>query len=158
MKAETLITPETVIPDLLVSNKFDALALLADRASLLIHLSQAEIYKALVARESQGSTGLGMGAAMPHAHFGIMKSPFALFARATRAMDFHALDGRPVDLVFLLLGPEPPTNSYLRLLVATSRALRDPSVRERLRSSSDAFGIVKTLVEAIDQKTRHTFA
>jgi PTS system nitrogen regulatory IIA component len=103
------------------------------------------IFHALMDREASGSTGLGLGVAMPHARFKELRVPFALFARLGRPIEYHALDGRPVDMIFLLLGPEPATATYLKLLISTSRALREPVIRERLRDCFDANSIVAAL-------------
>jgi len=138
MKINDLVTEETVIMDMRAANKPELLAELAGRAARLVHLDRLEVFRALLDRESFGSTGLGMGVAMPHARFRGLRQPFALFARLARAIDYHALDRRPVDLIFLLLGPEPATSGYLSVLISISRATRDPTVREHLRTSTDA--------------------
>jgi PTS system nitrogen regulatory IIA component len=103
------------------------------------------IFHALMDREASGSTGLGLGVAMPHARFKELRVPFALFARLGRPIEFHALDGRLVDMIFLLLGPDPATSTYLKLLIATSHALRESVIRERLRDCFDANLIVAAL-------------
>jgi PTS system nitrogen regulatory IIA component len=59
---------------------------------------------------------------MPNARFRELRRPFALLAMLGRAIDFHALNGRPVDLVTLVLGPEPANKPYLDVLTTTSRA------------------------------------
>ena len=63
---------------------------------------------------------------------------FGLFARLERPIDFEAIDGQPVDLVFLLLAPETAGADHLRALSRIARVLRDPSVVQKLRGTRDA--------------------
>ena len=63
---------------------------------------------------------------------------FGLFARLDRAIDFEALDGQPVDLVFLLLAPEGAGADHLKALARVARLLRDQDVARKLRDSRDA--------------------
>lgn len=145
MKLSDLVTSQTVILDIRAATKPEVLAELAGRAAFLTHLDRMAIFRALLDREAIGSTGLGLGVAMPCARFKELRVPFALFARLGRPIEFHALDGRPVDMIFLLLGPEPATATYLKLLISTCRALREPIIRERLRDCFDANSIVAAL-------------
>ena len=146
MKLSDLVTSQTVILDILAATKPEVLAELAGRAAFfLTRLDRMAIFRALLDREAIGSTGLGLGVAMPCARFKELRVPFALFARLGRPIEFHALDGRPVDMIFLLLGPEPATAAYLKLLISISRALRESIIRERLRDCFDANSIVAAL-------------
>lgn len=147
MKTSKLITAENIITDLRATNKPEILAEFATRASSLVHLERSVVFNALLDRESFGSTGLGMGVAIPNARFRQLRRPFALFARLKRAIDFHALDRRPVDLILMLLGPEPANAAYLDALTSASRALRNPAVREGLRACADAQSILARLNE-----------
>lgn len=148
MNLKDLVTPATVITDIRAGTKPEILAELAGRAAILTGLDRKEVFRALLDREAASSTGLGLGVAMPQARFKELRAPVALFARLGRPVDFHALDGRPVDMLFLLLGPEPATGTYLKLLVAASRALREPGVRERLRERFDAQSIADALQDS----------
>lgn len=145
MNLKNMITSATVITDIRAGTKPEILAELAGRAAILTGLDRMAIFRALLDREAASSTGLGLGVAMPQARFKDLRTPAALFARLGRPVEFHALDGRPVDLLFLLLGPEPANAAYLQLLVAASRALREPAVRERLRERFDAQSIIAAL-------------
>lgn len=147
MKTSTLLTAENVITDLRATTKPEILAELAGCAAPLVHLERTVVFHALLDRESFGSTGLGMGVAIPNTRFRRLRRPFALFARLKRAIDFHALDRRPVDLIFMLLGPEPANTAYLDALTSASRALRNPAVREELRACADTRSIIARLNE-----------
>jgi nitrogen PTS system EIIA component len=68
-----------------------------------------------------------------------------VFARLERPVDFEALDGQPVDLVFLLLAPEGAGADHLKALARVARLLRDPEVARKLRDSRDAEAIYAVL-------------
>ena len=70
---------------------------------------------------------------------------FGLFARLERPIDFEALDGQPVDLIFLLLAPETAGADHLKALARIARLLRDPDVVKKLRQSSDAEALYAVL-------------
>jgi len=145
MKFSELVTPQTVVKDVRAGTKPEVLAELAGRAAVATRLDRMTIFRALLDNEATSSSGLGLGVALPHARFKELREPFVLFARLGRPIDFHALDGRPVDLLFLLLGPEPATVTYLKLLTSTSRSLREPAIRDRLRVRFDAASIISAL-------------
>ena len=70
---------------------------------------------------------------------------FGLFARLERPVDFEALDGQPVDLMFLLLAPEGAGADHLKALARVARLLRDPEVARKLRESRDAEALYAVL-------------
>ena len=70
---------------------------------------------------------------------------FGLFARLERPVDFEALDGQPVDLIFLLLAPEGAGADHLKALARVARLLRDPEVARKLRNSHDADALYAVL-------------
>ena len=70
---------------------------------------------------------------------------FGLFARLERPVDFEALDGQPVDLIFLLLAPEGAGADHLKALARVARLLRDPEVARKLRASNGAEALYAVL-------------
>jgi PTS system nitrogen regulatory IIA component len=145
MNLKDLVTPQTVIRDIRAGTKPELIAELAGRAAFLTGMDRMTIFRSLLDREAMASRGLGLGVAMPQARFSELHIPLVLFARLGRPIDYHALDGRPVDLIFLLLGPEPATATYLKLMVSASRALREPDIRQRLRAHFDVPSIAAAL-------------
>ena len=89
----------------------------------------------LQARERQGSTALGRGLALPHAKTSGVYRPALAFGRCPAGMDFDALDGKPVYLVFLLVIPRWQGGLHLRVLSALNRFLRDRGNRQRLMTA-----------------------
>jgi PTS system nitrogen regulatory IIA component len=74
-----------------------------------------------------------------------------LFARAERPIDFEALDGQPVDLVFVLIAPEGAGADHLKALARVARVLRNPTVLEQVRAARDPAAIYAILAEAAAQ-------
>jgi PTS system nitrogen regulatory IIA component len=101
-----LVAPNAIIPALRVNSKKQLLHELAAKAAELSGQSERAILEVLQQREKLGSTGVGNGIAIPHGKLPKLSKLFGLFARLERAVEFEALDGQPVDLVFLLLAPE----------------------------------------------------
>src|SRR6202021_4164221 len=91
--------------------------------------------------ETLGSTAFGTGIAIPHGKLPKLERLFGLFARLDRAIDFEALDGQPVDLIFLLLAPEAAGADHLKALARVARLMRTPDTARMLRDSRDAEGI-----------------
>jgi PTS system nitrogen regulatory IIA component len=96
-------------------------------------------------REKLGSTGVGNGIAIPHGKLPKLEKLVGLFARLERAIDFEALDGQPVDLIFLLLAPETAGADHLKALARVARLLREGDVVTKLRQSRDADAIYAVL-------------
>jgi len=109
-----LVAPNAIIPALKVNSKKQVLQELAAKAAELSGQSERTILEILQQREKLGSTGVGNGIAIPHGKLPKLNKLFGLFARLERAVDFEALDGQPIDLVFLLLAPEAAGADHLR--------------------------------------------
>ncbi|MDC7786885.1 PTS IIA-like nitrogen regulatory protein PtsN [Rhodoplanes sp. TEM] len=137
MPLNDLVAPQAVIPALKVNNKKQALQELAERAAELTGRTEREILEVLMQRERLGSTAIGNGIAIPHGKLPRLDKLFGLFARLDRPIDFEALDGQPVDLVFLLLAPESAGADHLKALARVARMLREPEITRMLRDSQD---------------------
>ena len=140
-----VVASDAIIPALKVNGKKQALQELAAKAAELSGQNERAILEILMQREKLGSTGVGNGIAIPHGKLPKLAKLFGLFARLDRAIDFEALDGQPVDLVFLLLAPEGAGADHLKALARVARLLRDPDVANKLRKSRDAEAIYAVL-------------
>ncbi len=145
MPLTDLVAPNAIIPALKVNNKKQALQGLAARAAGLTGQSERAILEILQQREKLGSTAVGNGVAIPHGKLAKLSRLFGLFARLDRPIDYEALDGQPVDLVFLLLAPEAAGADHLKALARVARLLRDPEVARKLRESRDADALYAVL-------------
>ncbi len=141
MTLSDLVAPNAIIPALKVNNKKQAIQEISARAAELTGQNERTILEILMQREKLGSTAVGNGVAIPHGKLAKLGRLFGLFARLERPIDFDALDGQPVDLVFLLLAPEPAGADHLKALARVARLLRDPENARKLRESRDASAI-----------------
>jgi nitrogen PTS system EIIA component len=132
------LAPAAVIPALRASSKKQALQELAEVAARLTGLEERTIYDVLLQRERLGSTGIGDGVAIPHAKLAKLDSIFGLVARLDKPIDFEALDGQPVDLMFVLLAPEEAGADHLKALARIARVVREPGMSDRIRATRDA--------------------
>jgi len=137
-----LVAPNAIIPALKVNSKKQALQELAAKAAELCGQSERTILEILQQREKLGSTGVGNGIAIPHGKLPKLNKLFGLFERP---VEFEALDGQPVDLVFLLLAPEAAGADHLKALARVARLLRDADVARKLRDSRDAEALYAVL-------------
>jgi PTS system nitrogen regulatory IIA component len=145
MPLTDLIVPEAVIPTLKVNSKKQAIQELAAKAARLTGQNERTIFETLLQREKLGSTGVGEGIAIPHGKLPKLEKLFGLFARLDRPVDFEALDGQPVDLIFLLLAPEAAGADHLKALARVARVLRDSDLAKKLRESRDAAALYAVL-------------
>ncbi len=149
MPLNDLVSAQAIIPALRANSKKQVLQELAARASELSGVPEREIFDTLLQRERLGSTGVGNGIAIPHGKLGSFKQLFGLFARLERPIDFEALDGEPVDLVFVLLAPESAGADHLKALARIARLLRDPSIAQNLRNSRDEAALYAVLTQPL---------
>ena len=145
MPLNDLVAPNAILPALKVNNKKQALHELAARAAVLSGQSEKAVFEILMQREKLGSTAIGNGIAIPHGKMANLSRLFGLFARLDRPIDFDALDGQQVDLIFLLLAPEGAGADHLKALARVARLLRDPEVARKLRDARDASAIYSVL-------------
>ena len=120
---------------------------LAQRAAATLGLPAEEISAALLKREALGSTGTGGGVAIPHARLPGVGKPFGMLVRLAKAIDFDAIDGRPVDIVFLLLLPANCRASSSMRSLAAARTLRDPAMVQRVRRAADDAALYRAIID-----------
>ena len=152
MTPDSLFHADGVLCDLHVSSKkqlFQEMAtkLLETEVFKDSDLAIRDIVAAAMERERLGSTGVGTGVALPHARLDGIDRVYAVFARLETAIDYDAIDERPVDLVMLLLAPSDAGGAHLRALAKVSRMLRRQDMRQRLRAAPNAESLFTILTE-----------
>src|ERR1700759_2261908 len=145
MTITDLVAPEAILPALKVNSKKQALQELSAKAAELTGQNERAVFEVLLQREKLGTTAVGYGVAIPHGKLPKLEKLFGLFARLERPIYFEAMDGQPVDLVFLLLAPEGAGADHLKALARIARLLRDQDVAKKLRASRDAQAIYSVL-------------
>jgi PTS system nitrogen regulatory IIA component len=145
MPLTDLVAPNAVIPALKVNSKKQAIQELAAKAAKLTGQNERSVFEVLLQREKLGTTAVGYGVAIPHGKLPKLEKLFGMFARLDRPVDFDALDGQPVDLIFLLLAPEAAGADHLKALARVARLLRDGETVRKLRDSRDAEALYAVL-------------
>ena len=110
-------------------------------------LDTQAIFESLFARERLGSTGFGNGIAIPHCRMAGCTAPLSAILRLDTPIDFDAIDGAPVDLLFVLLVPEAATDEHLELLRQIASMLDRDEVRERLRRAPTGQDLYQVVVD-----------
>ena len=143
---------EAIRIDLAVNNKRQLLNQLAQTAGARLSLDPGLIVDSIGERERLGSTGFGGGVAIPHGKLAGLDRVYALVARLSTPVDYKAIDGGKVDLVFLLLSPPDTGAEHLKALAAVSRVVRHAATVEKLRGarSRDALAAVLLGVDERD--------
>lgn len=103
-----------------------------------LHIARSQVFDNLFAREKLGSTGLGQGVAIPHGRIKGLREAAAAFIRMKEPIPFDAPDGKPVDLICILLVPEKATDQHLQVLSELAQMFSDKSFREKLLIGKDA--------------------
>ncbi len=146
MELVDLLRPNRVAAGLKAPNKKQLLEHLARWAGREIGHAPDPIFETVMLRERLGTTGVGQGVAVPHARLPGVCEAAGFFARLDPPIDFLAIDGEPVDLVFLLLTPQEAGVEHLKSLANVSRALRDPGMCARLRGAETADALYAVLI------------
>jgi nitrogen PTS system EIIA component len=147
MNISDLLAPEAVVASLKAQSKKLLLQELAARAHAQTRLPEKQIFETLIEREKLGTTGVGAGIAIPHGRIAGAKNITGIFARLDNAIDYEAVDGQPVDLVFMLLAPENAGADHLKALARVSRLLRNQQTCEKLRAAQSAEALYAILTD-----------
>src|SRR3954451_3889351 len=118
-----LVSPERVLVGVRAASKAQLLAQLARLAAQATGLGADVILDWLSRREGLGTTGVGGGIAIPHAKVPGLERLTSFFVKLAQGIDFAAVDGLPVDLVFLVLAPETAGAEHLKALARLARVL-----------------------------------
>ena len=146
MKIKAFLLPDCVTVGVRASDKNRLLRELAQRAAAMLGLPVEEISAALLKREALGSTGTGGGVAIPHARVPGIGKPFGMLVRLDKAIAFDSIDGRKVDVVFLLLLPANVQGEQLNALAAVARTLRDPEMVQNVRRAADDAALYRAII------------
>lgn len=148
MRITELLQAETVIVDLESNTKVDVINELVEKLYTAGKLVDKEAYKeAIWARESQSTTGIGEGIAIPHAKTKAVKTPSIAFGRSKEGIDYEALDGQPSHLFFMIAASEGANNTHLETLSRLSGFLMDMDFRKKLQNAKTAEEIIKIVDE-----------
>jgi nitrogen PTS system EIIA component len=144
MKISDFLASTDLAIDVAAADKENLLLNLARNAAAKLNLDSDRIFVELSKREALGSTGVGGGVAIPHARFQSIAKPFGTLVRLKKPMDYDAVDGKPVDLIVLILLPEV-AGDQLGALATIARRLREPNVAAGLRRARGSVEMYRAL-------------
>ena len=142
-----LLAADQVLLDLDASSKkrvFEQAGMLFESR---LGLARSIIFDSLFAREKLGSTGLGQGVAIPHGRIKGLKQAAGAFLRLAQPVPFDSPDGRPVNLLFVLLVPEQATEQHLQILSELAQRFSDRSFREKLQAAADPAAVLALFLD-----------
>lgn len=148
MQMNELISPNRVDTSLTVTSK----KRLLEKISNLLRQDEPELdenaaFQSLFEREKLGSTAIGEGVALPHGRLKGINKAIGAFAILNEAMDYDAIDHKPVKMVFALLVPEHANKEHLDILADLANKFRNKQLRERLLNAHNGHEIYQCLIE-----------
>ncbi|HUN79916.1 MAG TPA: PTS sugar transporter subunit IIA [Phycisphaerae bacterium] len=139
MKLTEHLTPSLVKVPLNASDKVQAITELVDlMVANGVSRDREPLLAAVLERESQRTTGIGRGFAIPHAKTDSVHQLVIAFGRTAKPLDFGAIDGAPVQLIALLASPSKDTSKHIQALARLSRLAITPAIRDGLLAAKTA--------------------
>jgi mannitol/fructose-specific phosphotransferase system IIA component (Ntr-type) len=151
MKLSDFVVREAIVVDLVSTAKEDAIREIVRNLHTAGRLAEADlesVSRAILNREELGSTGIGQGVAVPHTRHPKVDRLIGTVALSRRGVDFAALDGEPVNILFLLVSPPNQPGDHLRALENISRHLKDERFVNFLRQAQTREDVQELLDEA----------
>lgn len=161
MRITELLTKETIAMDLSATHKDQVIDELVSQLNQAGKLSDEVTFKeAIHARESQSTTGIGEGIAIPHAKTDAVQSAAIAFGKSIDGVDYQSLDMQPAHLFFMIAAPAGGAQTHLDALAKLSGILMDENVRAELlqaKSEEEVLNIInKHDDEATDEETEES--
>lgn len=139
----TILSADRVVLDLEATSKKRVFEQAGQLFEAQLGIARAQIFDSLFAREKLGSTGIGQGIAIPHGRIKGLKQAAGAFFRLGTPVPFDSPDGRPVNLLFVLLVPEQATEEHLQILSELAQRFAERSFRDSLNSAGDAAAVLQ---------------
>jgi len=150
MKIGELLTADRIALQQKADSREEVIKLLTDLVCERgLVTKKDKLFRSLTDRESEGSTGIGTGIAIPHCMTAAVKKPLLFAMTLEKPVDFDSYDGKPVDLVFMIATPDNGDKSGMEIMSSLSLLLTDDAFAENLRGASDADEFME-IVKAAD--------
>ncbi|MEO6055429.1 MAG: PTS sugar transporter subunit IIA [Gemmatimonadales bacterium] len=143
-----LLSPDRVLIPLPAGDRHAAIAALTRRLAESAGAGYDEVLNAVLERESVLSTGVGFGVAIPHARSAAVRDLTMVAGVTATPVPFDAIDGEPVRLFFLIVGPEASAGLHVKILSRIARLVRRDSVRQQLLEAATADAFYNVLLDA----------
>jgi len=150
MKIMDFLCKDAIEVNLEATKKKEALMELINKlvaANRIKENSKEKILQALLEREKLGSTGIGQGIAIPHAKTDKITEIVCAIGTSLKGVEFDALDGENVHIIFLLVAPQDSAGMHLKVLAKISRLLKDKFFRQALREAKSPGEVIKIIKE-----------
>ena len=151
MKLSDIMVTDAIVPELKATTRDEAIIELIEslaESGAITTRSAKDTIKAVLDRESQATTGIGKGVALPHAKLKSIKAPVGTIGRSTAGIDFSALDAKPVYSVILLLSSPDNPDEHLQAMETIFKHVQRDNFRKWLRQSSSKEEIIELLKDA----------
>ena len=147
MQLEEILTPERCFCKI---DGYSKKRLLTKVSSLLgdlfENLDETEVFNSMMAREQLGSTGLGNGIAIPHCRVPQCETIIGSLVTLVNPIDYDAIDGNPVDLVFVLIVPEEKKDEHVRTLAGLAKLFNNPAFCQKLREINNSVRLYQAAI------------
>ena len=154
MNLFTMLEEKTVLPNLKAENKEQVINDLIDTLRYDVESDTIEeIRNSVFEREKIMSTGVGKGLAIPHCKTKAVDRNYAAFARLESPLDFNSIDNEPVQIIFLLVGPDSNHSQHIKLLSRVSRLMNSTSFHAKILKSDTS----KIIIEAFQEEEEKYF-
>lgn len=151
MKLSDIMVSDAIIPELTSKTRDEAITELVESlaaAGAIPKKSVKDVAKTVLTRETQATTGIGKGVALPHAKIKGIKKPIGAIGRSSEGIDFSALDSKPVYSVILLLSSPDNPDEHLQAMEVIFKHVQRDIFRKFLRQSETREAIVDLIEEA----------
>ena len=149
---ESILLPECVCMTIEARSRKRVLDFASDLLAQHHGVSARNLFYALMERERLGSTGIGEGVAIPHCRLDCSQM-MAAFIILETAVDYDAIDGQPVDILFTLVVPPEEQNTHLEVLACLAAVFGDASERQQLRSAGTSAELNQRFREAVGRQS-----
>ena len=143
-----LLSPDRVRVPLNVGDRQGAIAALTRRLAVQAQAAYDDVLEAVLERESVQSTGIGFGVAIPHGRCAAVRELTMVAGVSPSPVPFDAIDGEPVRLFFLIVGPESSAGLHVKILSRIARLVRRDTVRQQLLEATTADAFYHVLLDA----------
>ncbi|MDD5101819.1 MAG: PTS sugar transporter subunit IIA [Endomicrobiaceae bacterium] len=146
MNIMDFLCQEAISVDLKAQNKKEAIIELIELLKSTKKIKRTdEIIEIVLEREKLGSTGIGQGVAIPHGKTDVLSEQVGVLGISKKGIEFNSLDGEPVYIIFLLVGPVEVTGQHLKALSRISRLFKDKFLRQAIKDADTKEDIVKII-------------
>ena len=140
-----LVTEKFILLNQKSNSKKNVLELISSYLQKEIKIKKDTVFENLYAREKLGTTALGNGVALPHARIDSLKTTQTLLLQLASGIDFDAVDGNKVDVIFVLLVPNVNSDNHVKMLAEIATILDNKQTVKKIRKAKKTQEIISIL-------------